>query len=178
MSSRSRWTLGRDGCGLGILVAGSLGIGLTINGLRSRPLPLVYASPQQRLGEMVARMPAEPSPAGWRNISLGELEELVSAHRGRSIDARPEALYRSGHVPGALNIPRDDFERAYSVARAALEPAKERPVVVYCSEADCQDSELVAGTLGRLGYRHLYVYKEGWEEWSRAGLPQEPDRQP
>ena len=69
-------------------------------------------------------------------------------------------------------MPRENFEKVYPEVRALIEPVRDLEIVVYCSETDCRDSELVADALSRLGYHHLRVYKEGWEEWSRAGLPQ------
>ena len=175
--------LWRDLLGLGLLGAGSLGIGLLVNGLRAQPLPLVYASPKIRMGVIVARISARSPdlvlggqtsvPGHWQPIDLDSFQGFVSAHKGMSIDARAPSFYRVGHVPGAINLPREEFEPDYAAVRPLLEPEKERPIVVYCSEADCRDSELVADALSRLGYHHLFVYKEGWEEWSRAGLPQE-----
>ena len=172
--------------GLGLLAVGSLCIGLLVNKLRLQPLPLVYAPPKDRLGEIVTRMSAQSSASGqptpdrapWQRIGLDEFQALVSAHRGASIDARPQALYQTGHVPGALDLPREDFEGGYARVRASLASEKDQPIVIYCSEADCQDSELVADALSHLGYRRLFVYKEGWEEWMRAGLPQETTHSP
>ena len=104
---------------------------------------------------------------------------MVLAHKGVAVDARPEVFYRTGHVPGALNLPREDFEHGYAMVRASLEANRAQPIVVYCAEADCKDSELVANALSRLGFRHLRVYQGGWEEWLRAGLPTETtDRSP
>ncbi len=117
--------------------------------------------------------PQEAAPAPWHFIELDELQERVAAHHGRCIDARAPAFYQAGHIPGALNVPRESFERGYAKIRPLLESAKETPVIVYCSDADCPDGELVAGGLSHLGYRQLFVYKEGWEEWMRAGLPRD-----
>ena len=120
--------------------------------------------------------PLEGVSAPWRFIGLDEFQEHVAAHQGWCIDARAPAFYQAGHVPGALNVPREDFEHGYTRVRPLLESAKETSIIVYCSDADCPDGELVAGALSRLGYRQLFVYKEGWEEWSRAGLPREVGR--
>lgn len=166
---------GRDLAGFGVLATSSLGVGWALNALRARPLPLRYTPPEARLVETVARMPeARPpgSAADWQPISLDEFQAMVSAHAGVSIDARPEAFYTAGHVPGALNLPRETFEKNFAAVRASLVANAGQPVVVYCDEADCQDGELVAGALNRLGFRNLRVFKEGWEEWVRAGLPQ------
>ncbi len=174
-------TLRQDTFALGMLAAGSLGIGLLANGVRSHRLPLFYASPKERLGEVVTRMSTETPPdllplsirGRWQNMGLDELQELVAARKGTCIDARAQTFYQAGHIPGAMNLPRENFEKSYARMRTVLEAAKTKPIVVYCSEADCKDSELVADALGRLGYPQLFVYKEGWEEWLRAGLPQE-----
>ena len=172
---------GRDLAGLALLAAGSLGIGLIGNGLRAQPLALRYQPPEARLAETVARTPADRPPAShgdWQTISLDEFQAMVAARTGVSLDARPRAFYAAGHVPGALSLPRDDFERTFPSVRAALETNPGQPIVVYCAEADCRDSELVADALSRLGFQRLRVYKEGWEEWQRAGLPQETSGYP
>ncbi len=159
---------------LGIITVGSLCVGLSFNSLRPSPLPLVYRSPKDRMAQSVERMSAQAPVSGhWQNVGLDEVQDRVATHRGLVIDARPGAFYRAGHVPGAINLPRADFETVYPRIRAVLEPAKAVEIVVYCSESDCLDSELVADALSRLGYQRLAVYKEGWEEWSRAGLPRE-----
>ncbi len=171
---------------MGLLAIGSLCVGLLVNGMRAQPLPLGYTPPQGRLEQMVARMSSDSSARQsptigvrpWQKITLDEFQAIVTAHQGLSIDARPQAFYQAGHVPGALNLPRGDFEKGYVAIRPLLEPAREKPIVVYCSEANCKDGELVSDALSRLGYRYLYVYTEGWEEWSRAGLLQEASRTP
>ncbi len=178
MSSRSFLFLWHDGRGFVLLAVVSFGIGLLFNGLRTHPLPLVYTTPESRLGRIAARISSAHGSSvstvgSWQNIELDAFQNLVSAHRGVAIDARPPSFYRAGHVPGALNLPREDFEQAYAETRATLASDKERAIVVYCAAADCRDSELVADTLSRLGYRRVFVYKEGWDEWLRAGLPQE-----
>ena len=172
--------------GFGVISIVSLGIGLLVNGRRAHPLPLGYASAEERLGRIVARMSAAtsvnptPTPAlrSWQNMGLDEFQEFVATRRGLVMDARAPTFYQAGHVPGALSLPREDFEKSYALIRASLERDHTKPVVVYCSETDCEDSELVAEALYRLGYPHLFVYKAGWEEWSRAGLPQEAGQGP
>lgn len=188
--SRSRWrspvSIWQDLIGLGAMAMASLGIGLAVNALRPQPLALVYASPRARLDAVVAGMPPgspasrQPATAPRQSptIGLDEFQDFVLARKGLSIDARPRAIYDVGHVPGAINLPREDFERGYAGVRARIEPGKEQIIVVYCSEADCQDAELVAGALRRLGYGRSLVFKEGWEEWQRAGLPQETGHPP
>ena len=158
----------------------SLLIGLLVNAWRPQPLPLVYHSNEERLRTAVDRLTngeprPQPSPAAGlvRDIGLDEFQALVNSRRGVVIDARPAFIYRDGHVPGAINLPRDDFESAYRRNDARLTVHKAGTVAVYCSGADCPDASLVADALRTLGYSQPRVYTEGWEEWSQSGLPQE-----
>jgi rhodanese-related sulfurtransferase len=57
--------------------------------------------------------------------------------------------------------------------RAKLQEWRDRPLVVYCSSDECQDSRMVADALRRLGYAHVRLYRAGWYDWAGANLPQE-----
>jgi rhodanese-related sulfurtransferase len=52
-------------------------------------------------------------------------------------------------------------------------------VIVYCSNAACQNSEVASRRLAELGYSKVYEYEEGKQDWIDAGLPTErtPDAQ-
>ena len=103
-------------------------------------------------------------------ISREDLWALLST---TSIDvALVEALgpdfYRSGHLPGAVNI---TCATASAVA-ATLLPDRARPIVVYGS-ADREPPLAVARRLVELGYADVRLYAGGKEEWAASGLPLE-----
>ncbi|MBE7159309.1 MAG: hypothetical protein INR62_12915 [Rhodospirillales bacterium] len=108
-----------------------------------------------------------------QEIRLEDFQSFALGHKGLVLDARPKAFYDLAHVPGAVSLPREAFADAYPPLRGRLEAHKDQPVAVYCSGADCPDSQLLADALTKLGYRHLLIYTSGWEEWSQTGLPQE-----
>ena len=170
-----------DLAGFLILAAFSLVVGCLVNQLRAKPLPWVYESRAQMLDQAVARLedhPAAPSmpvaaDESPHEIRLDDFQSFVMARQGLVLDARPAVFYREAHVPGALSLPREAFAETYPLLRAALEPSKDRPVAIYCSSADCPDSQLLSDALTKLGFRHLLIYTSGWEEWSQTGLPQE-----
>ncbi|MCC7518024.1 MAG: rhodanese-like domain-containing protein [Verrucomicrobiae bacterium] len=158
----------------------ALGLGLLLNQFRDAPLPLLYQSKQVRFEQEVARLVPLETPrhsvvasSAVREVGLEEFREFVSGRRGLVLDARPEIFHRLGHVPGALSLPRDDFEKAYARQRSKLEGNKDLPVAVSCSDAHCEDGRMVAEALQRLGFRHVLLFKGGWAEWTRAGLPEE-----
>ena len=84
------------------------------------------------------------------------------------LDARPVAFYEMGHIPGALPLPEDDFDRAF----AGLEPRLRNTldIVVYCSGYGCDASHIVAHKLKEHGIQAA-IMPEGWPEWQAAGHP-------
>ncbi len=182
MARHPRWSgvVGRDLAAFGVLALASLLVGLSINSLHRRPLPLRYRSRAERLHAAVSGLAPAVAPAMQvtpaakpRGIGLEEFQALALAHKGVVIDARGSFFYGEGHVPGALNLSREGFQADYRQISPVLDTHKTDPVAVYCSGADCHDADLVADALAALGYEKLSVYREGWEEWSQSGLPQE-----
>jgi rhodanese-related sulfurtransferase len=156
-----------------LLALASLGAGLAINRYSSQPLPLVYQTPEQRfdaeLTTLVAAPPFKIAPAA--TFGLPEFRAAVDGKRALILDARPSLFFEEGHVPGALNLSRQDFARDYRRLAPTLKTATDRPVVVYCSGGDCHDSRLVANALLTLGFSNVSIFTGGWEAWSAAGLP-------
>jgi rhodanese-related sulfurtransferase len=175
--SFSKTTLGHELGVLAILATSALCIGLVINQFRDVPMSFVYQSKETRLNEAVLRIRTAACPAGTMApqdgpISLSDFRVLVETKTGIILDARPEIFYRLGHVPGAVSLPRDDFENAYGKLNALLSH-QDQQLAVYCSGSSCEDSDLVRTALHKLGYTHVLLFKGGWDEWTEAGLPQE-----
>ncbi|HEY8154298.1 MAG TPA: rhodanese-like domain-containing protein [Myxococcota bacterium] len=80
------------------------------------------------------------------------------------VDVRTPEEYASGHVPGAVNIPKDQLPGRL----AELESSRDR-LVVYCERGP--RAAAAAATLQRAGFtgvRHLSGDMSGWRA---AGLP-------
>jgi rhodanese-related sulfurtransferase len=163
----------RDLGAIGVLVVLSLAAGLAINHLSSQPLPIVYQTPEQRLDaeltSLVKVPPFQIAPAA--TLGLAEFRSAVENKSALILDARPSAFFEEGHVPGALNLARDNFAKDYHRLSGVLKPAEDKPVIVYCSGGACHDSRLVANALLSLGFSNVRVFTGGWEAWSAAGLP-------
>jgi rhodanese-related sulfurtransferase len=120
-----------------------------------------------------------------RNAFLKEgdaLEEIPPAearrrldHQALFLDARPKAFYDMSHIPGALPLPEDDFDRAF----AALEPKLRSTfdIVVYCSGYGCEASHNVTRSLRERGI-HAAILQGGWPDWTDAGYPIKVGAQP
>jgi rhodanese-related sulfurtransferase len=161
------------------LSALALCIGLLLNGFRRDGLPLRYSSAEARLRTAVAGLAGGEQPgAPVDQIDLETFRGFVMKRSALILDARPDAFYRMGHVPGALNLARETFAADYAHLRVRLAAAKDDPIVVYCADADCPDSALVASALKQLGFRHVLEFAAGWEGWTAAGLPEEKQTPP
>lgn len=103
-------------------------------------------------------------------ISRDEIRARMASGASMTlVEALPEKYYRSGHLPGAINIPLAEVE-----ARATeLLPDRDALIVVYCASLACRNSALAARTLGQLGYRNVREFAAGKQDWSEAGLPLE-----
>jgi rhodanese-related sulfurtransferase len=85
------------------------------------------------------------------------------------IEALPSKYYEDKHLPGAINIPHDQVD---AIAPALL-PDKTAEIVVYCANAPCMNSGIVAQRLAELGYTNVRDYHAGKADWTEAGLPVE-----
>lgn len=86
------------------------------------------------------------------------------------VDSRDEADYIIGHITNSINIPFDDFDNHKQ--KLEMLP-KEKPLVIYCAGTDCDLSHLLANLLFEQGYKQVYVFFGGWNEWLNASYPTE-----
>ena len=92
----------RDLAWVVVVAIGSLVLGLAINHVSSKPLPLVYLTPEQRLDRELTsiisapRMQVEPS----QTTTLDEFRSALDNRSALILDARSSVFFQSGHVPG------------------------------------------------------------------------------
>ena len=85
----------------------------------------------------------------------------------RFIDARDISDYNAGHIQGAMNIPFHEIEK-YKDKFNDL--PKDHVYVTYCSAA-CDVSIDMAYYMAKLGFKKVYIFHGGWDEWKNAGYP-------
>src|SRR5271154_6926001 len=101
----------RDLVGVAVLAIASLAVGFRMNRRSPDPLPVVYQSPEQRfdaeLTTLVAAPPFKIAPAP--TVGLDQFRSALDGKSTLIFDARPSAFFAVGHVPGAMNLARDNF---------------------------------------------------------------------
>ncbi|MGZ6038246.1 MAG: 3-mercaptopyruvate sulfurtransferase [Phenylobacterium sp.] len=121
---------------------------------------------------------------------IDAMRATLSAHDAQVIDARaasrfrgeapePRAGLRSGHMPGALNVPfggllnPDGTMKPAVDLRAAFQAAGtdlDGPIVTSCGSG--VSASVLALALARLGREDIAVYDGSWTEWAgRADTP-------
>lgn len=103
-------------------------------------------------------------------ITREELKDILDNGRNITlVEALPEMYWRKSHIPGALQI---DYTEIQDKAGKLL-PDKDARIVVYCANTECQNSTKAARSLESLGYKEVYEYVEGKQDWADAGFPLE-----
>jgi len=140
--------------------------------------------------EVPAYAPAKFTPKVQPTLRATAQDVLAALNQPgtRLIDARDTGQYngtvfrghgRAGHIPGAINVPREELiapdgtfrsNDELSAVFAGAEVKPEERVIAYCNGGVAATSVLFS--LALLGYPTLTNYDGSWNEWgSRADLP-------
>lgn len=84
------------------------------------------------------------------------------------IDARSPEEFSEGHIKGAVNIP---FYGSENYLKVINKLDKNKVFVTYCSGADCDISTLSGDELFKMGFKKVYVFVGGYEEWGKNNYP-------
>ncbi|HEV3363318.1 MAG TPA: rhodanese-like domain-containing protein [Acidimicrobiia bacterium] len=99
-------------------------------------------------------------------ITRDELQRRIAEGDITVLEALPTSYWEAEHLPGAIAFPLDDIDGQ----AARLLPDKAAAIAVYCSNAVCNNSHVVAVRLTELGYTSVFRYTEGKQDWIEAGL--------
>src|SRR3954469_18937315 len=100
-----------------------------------------------------------------RTISREEIAQLIEDGNAPAVvETLRTEHFEQGHLPGAIHI---HFEAVEELAPKLL-PDKNVAIVTYCSNTACQNSDIAATHLAKLGYGNVRRYVEGKEDWQDA----------
>jgi len=91
------------------------------------------------------------------------------------LDARRTSIYEQGHIAVALpySVWESDVDDKVNKLYAERSDPREqlKPILVYCSGGDCEDSHMLAQKLWGVQFNNVYVYKDGFPDWQKRGGP-------
>jgi len=123
--------------------------------------------------------PVKAEPAGpVREVQLDEILALHKEEDTPFFDARRTRNYDQGHIP--LSQPMSVWEQEAldeKISNLVNELPLDVTIVIYCGGGDCNDSHMLADRLVAAGYKDLRIFKGGFTEWVKKGLPVEKDGQ-
>jgi rhodanese-related sulfurtransferase len=108
----------------------------------------------------------------WVEISGDDVAALHARGNVLFLDARRSSVYRDGHIAGARSVSVWEADVEDKV-RALFSEGRDQsaPVVAYCSGGDCEDSHMLGQKLYFVGFDNVLVYKDGFPDWQKRGLP-------
>lgn len=109
-------------------------------------------------------------------VTLGDIEEMIGDPRYVTrqfllIDARNDAQFRAGHIPGAIQFDRYQPQNYLSAVLPACLAAQK--IVIYCGGGNCEDSIFAARALRDFGVPadRFFIFTGGVQSWRDAELP-------
>ena len=149
-----------------VILVLSIVISLATNLIRPNSIPLLSKELEQ-----AESINLETDDPVLLVISLDQAKEFYEKNT-LFLDARDEAYFNKGHIKGAI---KNIFLMELLFNIESLQ-SKEDPLVVYCGDPGCGDSEDLAYDLQNEGFAKLFVFKGGWLEWSKTNYPISEDR--
>jgi rhodanese-related sulfurtransferase len=100
-------------------------------------------------------------------LNKEQLEKKLEGGDAVLINVLPRAKFEKQHIPGSVNVPVDagDFIRQ---AERKIDDHNQ-DIIVYCASFDCPASTEAAEKLEKAGYKRVYDFKGGMQEWKEDG---------
>jgi rhodanese-related sulfurtransferase len=102
-----------------------------------------------------------------KTISAREVRKLREAgEEYLMVNTLPTTKFVETKLPDAVNIPEADGEFAARVEQRLGD--KQRPVIVYCANINCDSSTRGAEKLIKAGFTNVYDMADGYQGWQQA----------
>lgn len=102
---------------------------------------------------------------GYQEIGTAEVKALMEKDK-KTLTVFPlsKIEYDNLHIAGAVHIPIEELEQK-------LPADHSQPLIFYCIGEKSTASWRAAAIASKLGYLHVYAYREGLPAWVTAGNP-------
>jgi rhodanese-related sulfurtransferase len=104
-------------------------------------------------------------------ISAEQALQLLLEGKALFIDTRYPEEFAQGHIKQAVNVPAKwSMDQIMNFFESI---PKDRLLVVYCSSADCNSSQRLAGFLAQQEFSKVMVFLDGYEIWVARNYPRD-----
>lgn len=111
---------------------------------------------------------APKSIDGATTVTADELIEMAATMDGLVvIDARKSSDWKGGHIDGTVHVVNNEMTEESLLAVAT----RDQPVVFYCNGPNCYRSGDSCIKAVQWGWRNVYWFRGGIEEWTAKGYP-------
>jgi rhodanese-related sulfurtransferase len=98
-----------------------------------------------------------------KTVTYEQLQKLIKDPGFIIIDARNEDLFNAGKIGDAINIyPQGDEGK---MMESVFSLSGDKAIVCYCDGGNCDLSHELAQVLIQSGYKRVFIYRGGWEDW-------------
>jgi len=99
-------------------------------------------------------------------LDMGELMDRMKSKKVVLLDVRPEDEYKSGHIPGAINVPVEELSSKIKKL------PKTKQYIAYCRGPFCVFADDAVALLTKKGFNAKRL-EQGFTDWKLRGLPVE-----
>ena len=124
------------------------------------------------LSGVAAAAPVVPVPEQIPGVKRVDAEAVIDLAAKLPkliiIDSRVAGDRKMGYIENSVSLP-DAKTNCKSLAK--IIPAKTTPVLFYCNGVKCGRSVVATRIALRCGYKHIYWFRGGFEEWRAKQFP-------
>lgn len=119
----------------------------------------------------IVKQKVEAAKSQVKTIGMEEYRKLVeNPGAALIVDVREPHEYATGHVPGAINIPRGLVEfKIWSHVGFPADSEMDRPLILQCQSGS--RASLAAQSLQGLGFTQTTAVLMNLDDWQKAGHP-------
>ena len=97
---------------------------------------------------------------------------IENKEKFKLVEALRPSDYKSGHIPGAINLPSPPDMKAKDMAKEAAKIGlkKTDTIIVYCASYTCHASTRASRLLMASGFKNVLDFKASKKGWVDAGF--------
>jgi rhodanese-related sulfurtransferase len=102
----------------------------------------------------------------YQPVPMAEVARLMNSPGVALLDVNVQEVWEKHHIPGAVHVTSPDIAKYLPTDRQAV-------LIFYCAGPLCEASGIAANQSVLLGFRRVYVMRDGIFAWVKAGYPVE-----